>query len=272
MRKREIYLPDKVDEMGLAQARATGIDVSTFYAGLVADHLLSSESQQSEVLDAESGPHQSTRRDDKVDPRPSREVGGFVRNPDDPHRPFDECDFGYFEAVGSGKGDHILTDNVGEDPDSLPPTLGTFEEVGPGRGDYMMMSGFSHLNFDVAKIFPGFPIYSIRYAQEVVNEATKIPGVQASKYKQRNGQTIGVVFKPNFLMIEALLQRKSGIRVSLYGEPHRFKNKPNSLGRGRGRYSRIVVKSNEDLKKLLPLLREAYELKLGPAPEEEDYI
>jgi len=68
-------------------------------------------------------------------------------------------------------------------------------------------------------------------------------------------------------MIEALLQRKSGVRVSIYGEPDQFNNKPSSLGRGRGRYSRIVVKSDEDLEKLLPLVRQAYRLKLGSVPD-----
>jgi hypothetical protein len=267
MRKREIYLPDKIDEMGLAQAVAIGIDVSTFYAGLVADHLLNGQSPKSEILGTESGHLQSTRSDDNVDYPGSREVGGFVRDPNDPDRPLVDCDFGYFEKVGSRKGDYILTDNVGEDPGSLPPTLGTFEQVEPGQGDYMMMSGFSHLSLDVAKMFPGFPIRSIRYAQRVVDEATGIEGVVASEYKQKNGQRVGIVFKPNFLMIEALLQRHSGIRVSLYGEPERFSNKPSSLGRGRGRYSRIVIKSDKEIEDLLPLVRQAYELKLGPVPD-----
>jgi hypothetical protein len=256
--------------MALAQARATGIDVSTFYAGLLSDHLLNGQPAGSEVLGSESGPPQLSRRDDKVGARSFQEVGGFVRDPNDPDRPLVECDFGYFEKVGSRKGDYVLTDNTGEDPDSLPPTAGTFEEAGPGQGDYIMTTGFSHLSLDVAKMFPGFPIRSIRYAQRVVNEATGIQGVLASEYKQKNGQKIGIIFKPNFLMIEALLQRKSGIRVSLYGEPDRFNNKPSSLGRGRGRYSRIVVKSDEDIETFLPLVRQAYELKLGPVPSKFD--
>ena len=36
----------------------------------------------------------------------------------------------------------------------------------------------------------------------------------------------GITFKPNFLWIEALLQRKSGIRVSLYGVPESFIDAP----------------------------------------------
>lgn len=267
MRKREIWLPDKIDEMALAHARAAGIDISAFYAALLSDHLLNGQLAQSEALSSKSRSRQLSGSDDRVGSKgfTSIEVYGFVRDLGDPDRPIEEWDKGFFEEVGSGKGNYVLTDNTGEDPDSLPPTAGTFEEVAPGQGDYIMTAGFSQLSFDVAKVFPGFPVRSVRYAQRVVNEATGILGVVASEYKQKNGQTIGIAFKPNFLMIEALLQRRSGIRVSLYGEPDRFDKKPSSLGRGRGRYSRIVVKSDEDLEKTLPLLRQAYELKLGPA-------
>lgn len=266
MRKREIWLPDKIDEMALAHAQAAGIDVSAYYAGLLSDHLLDGQPLKSQVLCSESRPGQLAHRPETVDSQrvQSREVAGFIRDQSDSDRPIHECDFAYFKNVGPRMGTHVLADNTGEDPDSSPPTAGTFEEMGPGLGDYEMTASFSHLSFDVAKIFPGFPIRSIRYAQKVVNEATGIPGVVASEHKQKNGQKVGIVFKPNFLMIEALLQRKSGIRVSLYGEPDRFSDRPRSLGRGRGRYSRIVVKSDEDLKKLLPLVRQAYELKLGP--------
>ncbi len=266
MKKREIWLPDKIDDMALAQARATGIDVSAFYAGLLSDHLLNGQPAKSEALGSESGSRQLSRLDDEVAPlgfQPS-DVGGFLRDTSDPDHIFDELS--YFRKVGSGKGDHVLADNTGEDPDSSPPVLGSFAEVPPGQGEYVMTACFSDLRFDVAKVFPGFPINSIRYAQHVVNKATGIPGVVATEYKQKNGQKIGIAFKPNFLMIEALLQRKSGIRVSIYGEPDRFNNKPSSLGRGRGRYSRIVVRNDEDLEKLLPLVRQAYELKLGPVP------
>jgi len=275
MRKREIWLPDKIDQMALAQARARGIDISAFYAGLLSDNLLNGQPAESGARGSASETSSSEspisaaiayptveRTSETVD-----EVGGFIRDPNDPDRPYVECEYGYFKKVAPGRGDYILTDNTGEDPDSSPPVAGTFEEVGSGQGDYSMMAGFCTLQFDVAKIFPGFPFRSVRYAQQVVNEATEIQGVVASAYKQKNGQTIGIVFRPNFLMIEALLQRKSGIRVSIYGEPEQFPNRPSSLGRGRGRYSRIVVSTDEDIKKLLPLVRQAYELKLGPAPD-----
>ncbi len=284
MRKREIWLPDKIDDLALAQARATGVDISAFYAGLLSEHLLNGQPVKSEGPGFESGPGKHSPEDnessqapvtvgiaypiaDRIPANPDEEVGGFVRDPNDPDRPYDECDYGYFEYVGAGKGKFILTDNTGEDFDSSPPTLGTFEETGPRQGDYEMTVGFSHLSFDVAKTFPGFPVRSIRWAQRIVNAATGILGVAASVYKLKNGQKIGIAFKPNFLMIEALLQRKSGVRVSIYGEPDQFKSKPSSLGRGRGRYSRIVVKSDDDLEKLLPLVHQAYELKLGPVPD-----
>jgi hypothetical protein len=180
-------------------------------------------------------------------------------------RPLDECDSGYFERVGTGNGDYVMVQEFGDDPPF--GIAGMFEKGREGEGDWSMNVGFSHtrgVGFYVSESFAGFPHRSIQYAQRIVDEAIKISGVVASEYKQKNGQKIGISFKPNFLMIEALLQRKSGIRVSLYGEPHRFTDKPSSLGRGRGRYSRIVVKTDEDLEKLLPLVRQAYELKLGP--------
>lgn len=278
MRKREIWLPDKIDDMALAQARTNGIEISAFYAGLLSDHLLSGQSARLEALTSKpmaTMPQQVPRRDDEpsVPGSEPKEVYGRVVDQDAPDRPLHECDSGEFEKVGLGKGEYVKVEEFGED---LPSGIaGMFERVPKGQGDWSMNVGFSHSNgvrFDVSESFPGFPRRSIQYAQRVVNEATKISGVVPSEYIQKNGQKIGIAFKPNFLMIEALLQRKSGIRVSLYGEPHRFTEKPSSLGRGRGRYSRIIVKSDQDLEKLLPLLRQAYELKLGPAPEEEDYI
>jgi len=290
MKKREIWLPDGIDEMGSAKARAEGVDVSTYYAGLISDHLLNilDVNVQEQVRDlhgrldlALETATPASRNDfhtgeelDVESPqfiisggniRP-RYVAGYIRDPNDPDRPYLECEHAYLEAVGIGKGDAVLTDNTGENPKSSPPTAGTFERVSPGQGEYLISASFGHLSFDVAKTFPGFPINSIRYAQEVVNAATKIPGVVANEYKNKAGQRIGIAFKPNFLMIEALLQRKSGIRVSLYGEPERFKNKPSAFGPGRGRYSRIVVTTNEDLQKLLPLVDLAYEFKF---PEEK---
>ena len=280
MQRREIWLPDKVDEIGFSKAQEKGIDVSTFYAGLISDHVLGGESAGAAHFPSPSVGEASDASDPitvgivyetahRVAANPDHEVAGFIRDPNDPDRPYDECDYGYFVHVGEGKGEYVNTDNTGEDFECSPPVLGTFEKYGAGHGDYDITTGFSHLRVDVAKIFPGFPIRSIRYAQRVVNEATGILGVVASEHKNKAGQKIGVTFKPNFMMIEALLQRKSGIRVSLYGEPDRFKNKPDSLRRGRGKNSRIVVQSDEELENLLPLIRQAYKLKLGRRAESE---
>jgi len=297
MKKREIWLADAIDAMASAKARAEGVDVSTYYAGLISDHLLNVldvnvqervrelENQLDTALETvASASTPSGRRSDRNEVLDveqlvvsggtfrKRYVAGYIRDPNDPDRPYTECEFAYLEKVGSGKGDAVLTDNTGDDPKSSPPIAGTFERVPTGEGDYLIGTSFDHLSFDVAKQFPGFPIQSIRYAQEVVNAATRIPGVVAKDYTNKAGDRIGIAFKPNFLMIEALLQRKSGIRVSLYGEPDQFKNKPSALGPGRGRYSRVVVTTSEDLQKLLPLVHQAYELKLGAVPEEEDYV
>lgn len=274
MRKREIWLPDKIDDMALAQARATGVDISAFYGGLLSEQLLNGQPAKSEALDSKPMTRQVFRRDDEPGvPSPERKEGRVIYPNDD--RPLSECDSGEFENVGSRKGDYVMVQEFGDDPPFGIAAM--FEKVPEGQGDWSMNVGFSHspgVGFDVSESFAGFPHRSIQYAQRIVNEAIKISGVVASEYRQKNGQKVGIAFKPNFLMIEALLQRKSGIRVSLYGEPDRFNDKPSSLGRGRGRYSRIVVKSDDDLKKLLPLVRQAYELKLGPASSEdsEDYL
>jgi hypothetical protein len=272
MKKREIWLPDKVDEMALAQAHAKGIDVSAFYSGLLSDYLLNGQQRKLEAATSKTRAQQVSRHDDKPTAPGSepRKVDGRVIDQYD-DRPLVECDSGEFEEVGPGKGDYVMVQEFGEN--SL--VAGTFEKVPEGQGDWSMNIGFSHspgVRFDVSESFPGFPRRSIQYAQRIVNEAIKIPGVVPSEYRQKNGQKIGISLRPNFLMIEALLQRKSGIRVSLYGEPDRFSEKPSSLGRGRGRYSRIVVKTDEDLEKLLPLVRQAYELKLGPVPAEDEEI
>jgi hypothetical protein len=267
MKKREIWLPDKVDEMALAQAHERGIDVSAFYSGLLCDYLLNGQQGKLEAAISKPTAEQISRRDDKPTGPGSepREVYGRVIDQFDDDRPLHESDSGEFEFVGPGKdGDYVMVQEFGEN--SL--VAGMFEKVSKGEGDWSMNIGFSHspgVRFDVSESFPGFPRRSIQYAQRIVNEAIKISDVVPSEYRQKNGQKIGIAFRPNFLMIEALLQRKSGIRVSLYGEPNRFNEKPSSLGRGRGRYSRIVVKSDEDLQKLLPLVRQAYELRLGRA-------
>jgi hypothetical protein len=260
MKKREIWLADAIDEMGSAKARADGVDVSTYYAGLISDHLLNAldVNVQGRVRDLEN------QRDTALERVASASTPSRRRS--DRNEVLDLEHLAVSGGTIGERGDAVLTHNAGDDPKSSPPIAGTFERVPTGEGDYLIGTSFSHLSFDVAKQFPGFPIQSIRYAQEVVNAATMIPGVVAKDYTNKAGDRIGIAFKPNFLMIEALLQRKSGIRVSLYGEPDQFKNKPSALGPGRGSYSRVVVTTSEDLQKLLPLVHAAYELKLGAVP------
>ncbi|HYB89923.1 MAG TPA: hypothetical protein VEC38_02635 [Candidatus Binataceae bacterium] len=269
MRKREIWLPDKVDDMAQAQARSRGIDVSAFYSTLLSDHLLSDRPAESKAGSPVSLTSESSEANKQLASLPSeeREVQGRIIDPCDPDRPLDECDSGFFVKVGPGGGDYVMTQDFGDDPPF--GISGLFEKVPDGQGDWSLQAGFSHtpgVPFDVSASFVGFPHRSISYAQRIVNEAIKIPGVIPSAYRQENGKNSGIAFKPNFLMIEALLQRKSGVRVSLYGEPDQFPSRPASLGRGRGSYSRIVVTNDEQLTGLLPLVRQAYELKLGPVP------
>jgi len=114
--------------------------------------------------------------------------------------------------------------------------------------------------FDVARHFRGFPHRSIRFAQEFVDEVLKFPHVIAM---QNNS---GIAFKPNFAYIEALLRQgsRSGIRVSFFGLPNQFKNSPAVLKTGRPpSYSRAVIEDESDLKAILPIIRQAYELRFG---------
>ncbi len=101
MRKREIWLPDKIDEMALAHAQAAGIDVSAYYAGLLSDHLLDGRPLKSQVLCSGLRPGQLAHRPETVDSQrvQSREVAGFIRDQSDSDRPIHECDFAYFINV-----------------------------------------------------------------------------------------------------------------------------------------------------------------------------
>ena len=265
MRRREIWLPDKVDDMALALAKAKGVEVSVLYSGLLSDRLLGDHEEKSENVEPRSSnPSFSSRESSPYSPTSeSKEVYGFVQETYEPDLDPVYWDKGYFERAGRGKGEYIITHWLADDP--------VFEKVDPGHGDWSMTCGFSHRpgRFVVSDRFSGFPQRSIQYAQRIVSEAIKIPGVIPSDYGQKNGRKTGIAFKPNFLMIEALLQRKSGVRVSLYGRPHRFTSPPADLRPGRGTYSRIVVDDDEELEQFLPLIRQAYELKLGPVPVEQ---
>ncbi len=69
--------------------------------------------------------------------------------------------------------------------------------------------------------------------------------------------------RPNFVRIEAVLSRKQGIRVSLYGTPDKFKDRPEILVPGMGSYSRAVIESDSQLAEMLPMIKQAHQLKLG---------
>ena len=111
----------------------------------------------------------------------------------------------------------------------------------------------SSRSFNVADHFPGFPSGSIRFAQAFVDEALKLPGVQAFRTSR------GVGFRPNFVFIEYLMSRggKAGIGVSFYGEPHRHENRPEILGRGIPSYSRAKIYSDANLRAILPHVPQA---------------
>jgi hypothetical protein len=113
--------------------------------------------------------------------------------------------------------------------------------------------------FDVANALPGFPVKSVELAQRFVDAALKLPNVVARREKS------GVDIRPNFVRVEALLSRagRSGIRVSFYDAGGRFTVSPPALKRGMGNYKRAVVESASTLEEILPLIKQAYDLKFG---------
>ena len=111
---------------------------------------------------------------------------------------------------------------------------------------------------DVKSRFVNYPKLSIELAQRFTDETLKLPNVRAFW----SGDGIG--FDPNFVFIERLKSRDSGITVSFYGAPHAHKNKPSILSKGRGdSYSRAIVNSFAELEVVLPHIKQAYELKFG---------
>jgi hypothetical protein len=67
--------------------------------------------------------------------------------------------------------------------------------------------------------------------------------------------------RPNFVRVEHLKTRRVGITVSFYGQKH-----SNSLLRpGMGAYQRAYVETDGQLQQLLPLVKAAYNLKVGTA-------
>lgn len=129
--------------------------------------------------------------------------------------------------------------------------------------------------FDVARNFPGFPPRSIRFAQQVMDEALTHSDVHASR--GQDGRAIEL--KPNFIRIEALLSRgdRAGVRVSFYDnrlmDRNWWRDNPDFrsgidpekvlplLTRGQGNYCRAVVEGESELRLVLPLVHLAYQLK-----------
>lgn len=113
------------------------------------------------------------------------------------------------------------------------------------------------MTYNVADDFRGLPQYSVDFAQVIVNEALKIPGVRVFKSNR------GIGFEPNFVFIEYLRERApGGIGLSFYGGPERHQNKLIRDGRTLS-YSRALIRTPTELRSVLPHVRKAYGLKFG---------
>jgi hypothetical protein len=108
--------------------------------------------------------------------------------------------------------------------------------------------------FNMHTLFQGFPAKSIQFAERFLAEVQQVePNAQITK----RGSTIDI--RPNFVWIEAVLSRKQGIRVSFYGSPDRYPNAP--VVRGMGSFSRAVVETEGQLNLILPLVKQAHDMK-----------
>lgn len=113
--------------------------------------------------------------------------------------------------------------------------------------------------FDVRRHFPHYPSRSVDLAQQFVDEALALPEIRVSQ--SLSGR--GIAFEPNVVFIEYLQKRPpGGIGISFYGEPSRHSYSKLLLGRNPN-YSRIVIRTKEDLGNVLPEIRRAYELKFN---------
>jgi|ERR1035437_1409069 hypothetical protein len=111
--------------------------------------------------------------------------------------------------------------------------------------------------FDVARAFPEANPGSARLAQRFMDEAMQLPGVTARRHTR--GMVIDI--RPNFVRVEHLKTRRVGITVSFYGRNH-----SNSLLRpGMGAYKRAYLETDAQLQQVLPLVKAAYNLKVGTA-------
>ncbi len=117
--------------------------------------------------------------------------------------------------------------------------------------------GGEQMTFNVRDNFRGLPQYSIDFAQAIIDEAFKIPGVRAFKSNR------GVGLDPNFVFIEYLRERApGGIGLSFYGGPERHQNSLIRDGRTPS-YSRAIIRTAAELQSVLPNVRKAYGFKFG---------
>jgi hypothetical protein len=141
----------------------------------------------------------------------------------------------------------ILTDHFDDGPAAdTTPTVAHRAPSGPSLN-----------GFNMHTLFQGFPARSILFAERFLAEVHRVePNAQPTK----RGSTIDI--RPNFVLIEAVLSRKQGIRVSFYGSPDRYPNAP-FLVRGMGSYSRAVVETEGQLHQILPLVKQAHDMKFN---------
>jgi hypothetical protein len=117
--------------------------------------------------------------------------------------------------------------------------------------------GTDAIGFNVRDNFPGVPSRSVELAQDIVNEALKLPGVRAFPNNR------GIGFEPNFVFIEYLHERApGGVMLSLYGGSGRHRNPLIKAGRTDS-YSRALVHTQAELLSVLPHVRKAFQLKFG---------
>src|SRR5262249_39374852 len=137
-------------------------------------------------------------------------------------------------------------DHFDEPPADTTPTVAHRAPSGPSLNGFNM-----HTHFQ------GFPSESILLAERFLAEVQRVEqNVQITK----RGSAIDI--RPNFVWIEAVLSRKRGIRVSFYGSPDRYPNAP-FLVRGMGSFSRVVVGTEGQLNEVLPLVKQAHDMKFN---------
>lgn len=182
--------------------------------------------------------------------------------------------FAYFEDEARRRGiglptvcanwivDHWINDHVsvpqkrqrGNTGDSPPAVLSRPEGIGTSQTTDRERTPYT---FNVARAFPDYPRQSQEYAQSVVDEVLKLPGVSAQTYNDGRG----IIFEPNFISIEYLRKRKPGIHLSLGSPRGKLKNPPAVMKRGRtDSYSRILIDCEQLLQQSLPLVRQTYEV------------